>query len=814
MSEIPPLPSHNTNLDDAAPKETTSSDPSGAIYSMYITRVQKFEDEKNVENWKGGADGILVFVRFCPVILFVFLQVLPLTFQTGLFSSTVATFIALSYPNLQQDPNVITQSLLAQISQQLSNANTNGTILVASPSVQSPFSPSTSVVFINTVWFLSLMLSLTCALMATLLQQWARRYLQIVQRKYAPLHHTRIHEYFSRGARRFGIFGFVSALSLLLLISVFLFFAGLVVFAFRGNHVVAYFTVAIVGFLTLSYIALTLMSLIFHDCPYQTPLTSVLWFLTQIIGLSFFSILHHGAKQLHQRWGAVNESSVISLRRRIKIYRKNKSKTFSENIISNLESSTEHISIDANTNLLARTLHWLHEDHELEEFVAGIPGLYESEAFSRVRTDAGGDVQRKQLDIRPVLAVLPGPTNSDTPLPWSIIRLAQRAITSKLSKPIQQKRTQACLRALYYIPGAIRDLLASYAAGKHFCLEILPLLNSSESLEIIEELWDTPNDDVALSVRCAAAAVAAFMITPPRDLLENFVSRLIGDDDAGQEFLAERFRVGDDGDRSATLAYPPRSDSARLQNIVRFLSDITNTLRYMNTQSWNSGKADSIRRERQVLYDTRRTIEFRTGRGTFEQQGDHRASAAFIPAAQQDLITLTLEILARDPVVAAGRPQRRAFRDACHQLGEVVVTQAREQVQSQVLVHPELPVPPESRSILEAWALAQAQAADVIDVVKRALDPILMNLQVQIVEIPMTPTGDVPSFQIPSQTPEPQTGSSALAAMANTKDSSPGPADVGSFLRPQLPPPLMLQTSLSPPAGLATAVGDLGLSPV
>jgi hypothetical protein len=164
--------------------------------------------------------------------------------------------------------------------------------------------------------------------------------------------------------------------------------------------------------------------------------------------------------------------------------------------------------------------------------------------------------------------------------------------------------------------------------------------------------------------------------------------------------------------------------------------------------------------------------------------------------------------------LAAGRPQRKAFRDACHQLGEVVVTQAREQVQSQVLVHPESPVPPESRSILEAWALARAQAADVIDVVKRALDPILMNLQVQIVEIPMTPTGDVPSFQIPSQTPEPQTGSSALAAMANTKDSSPGPADVGSFLRPQLPPPLMLQTSLSPPAGLATAVGDLGLSPV
>ena len=53
--------SPNAGDDTDAPKE---ADPSGAILSMYLTRVQKFEDEKNVENWKGGADGILVFVCF------------------------------------------------------------------------------------------------------------------------------------------------------------------------------------------------------------------------------------------------------------------------------------------------------------------------------------------------------------------------------------------------------------------------------------------------------------------------------------------------------------------------------------------------------------------------------------------------------------------------------------------------------------------------------------------------------------------------------------------------------------------------------
>ena len=269
---------------------------------------------------------------------------LPLIIQTGLFSATVATFIALSYPNLQQDPNVTTQSILTQISQQLAN---NGTIHPVNPSIQSSYSPPTSVIFINSVWFLSLVLSLTCALLATLLQQWARRYLQIVQRKYAPLHHARIHEYFSMGARKFGIFGFVEVLPLLLHVSVFLFFAGLVVFAFRGNHVIAYFTLGIVGFCTLSYFSLTLLPFFFHDCPYQTALTSILWFCAHLVIPPFFSALCHCAKQLHERLDVVSESSIRSLyKRRRRLYKTKKNP--SENIVSKLESSTEHVSMDTN----------------------------------------------------------------------------------------------------------------------------------------------------------------------------------------------------------------------------------------------------------------------------------------------------------------------------------------------------------------------------------------------------------------------------------------------------------------------------------
>ncbi|KAH9013827.1 hypothetical protein EDB85DRAFT_2098094, partial [Lactarius pseudohatsudake] len=236
--------------DNITPEKATYSDSSGAIFSIYIAHANKLDDD-NVENWKGVADRILIF--------------------NGLFSATVAIFIAISYPNLQQDPNIITQSLLAQISQQLPNATVNNASGLLNTSISSSFTPPGSVVFINSVWSLSLVLSLISALLATSLQQWSRRYLHAVRQNHPPHVLAHIREYFARGARKFHIFGLVEALPFLLLVSVHLFFAGLVAFSFRANRTVAYFTTAPVGFCTLSYISLTLMPLIYHDCPYYTP---------------------------------------------------------------------------------------------------------------------------------------------------------------------------------------------------------------------------------------------------------------------------------------------------------------------------------------------------------------------------------------------------------------------------------------------------------------------------------------------------------------------------------------------------------------
>ena len=342
----------------------------------------------------------------------------------------------------------------------------------------------------------------------------------------------------------------------------------------------------------------------------------------------------------------------------------NKKMSFSQGMISTVEGSAKRLSPDIYRAALCRTLYLIDEDHELEEFVAGIPGLSESEALRKFDPLAPHNAGRV------VLAALPGPTTFHEQLPWSIVQLSQRAITGGLSEFVQQRRTQACLKALYYIPGAIRDVLAPYAAGTYYCLELLPLLNSTESLSLVEELWDTANDDVALSVRCVTAVITAFIITPPVSVLEKFLPtgvRFIGRETPGSDFLSRRLHLNDNREDN---------DSARLQNVVHFLKDIKAALSSMDAVSWMRPDTrevllDKVRAERKVLHESRNSAEYRSG--IFKAHGN-RTSSAFVPAVQHDLLAVTLEIVTRDSVTGAAQVERDAFRETYSELKTSVET--------------------------------------------------------------------------------------------------------------------------------------------
>ncbi|KAH9170378.1 hypothetical protein EDB89DRAFT_2098028, partial [Lactarius sanguifluus] len=196
-------------------------DPSDGLWSMYLTEAEK-QDKDVTESWKGDTEGILVF--------------------TGLFSATVAAFIIESYKLLSPNPSETTNALLTQISGQLVNIS-NGTPLpgIVAESGQ-PFKPTASAVRVNVLWFLSLVLSLTCALSATLMQQWARRYQELAQHHGAPHRRARMRAYVFDGISKFGMARAVATMPTILHISVFLFFAGLIDFLFPIDKNVSYFT--------------------------------------------------------------------------------------------------------------------------------------------------------------------------------------------------------------------------------------------------------------------------------------------------------------------------------------------------------------------------------------------------------------------------------------------------------------------------------------------------------------------------------------------------------------------------------------------
>ncbi|KAH9017481.1 hypothetical protein EDB83DRAFT_186726 [Lactarius deliciosus] len=109
-------------------------DGSGPIFSMYLEMATE-EDKKMAEAWKADADGILIF--------------------TGLFSAAVASLISVSIQDIRPNPQDTSNFYLANIYQTVSNPNQSSTLPTSPP----PFSPPNYAIWVNSLWFMSLVIS-------------------------------------------------------------------------------------------------------------------------------------------------------------------------------------------------------------------------------------------------------------------------------------------------------------------------------------------------------------------------------------------------------------------------------------------------------------------------------------------------------------------------------------------------------------------------------------------------------------------------------------------------------------------------------
>jgi hypothetical protein len=282
--------------------------------------------------------------------------------KTGLFAATVAAFIIESYKLLSPDSGATTVFLLQQISHQLSSFSTSGTTPTPPQPTNndSSFHPTPSAIRINILWFLSLTLSLICALAATLMQQWARRYLQQAQAQTTLYKRARTREYLFEGVQAFRLSQAVEAVPALLHIAVFLFFAGLVDFLFSIDSTVGRVILGVICFFGGIYVLLTFLPNLRPNCPYRTPFSrdTLKWFLVvptvpALLGVYCLRCLLRS--EMFERVGM-------------------RSLLFVQSLLWTMSDAMRSLQEDIDRRALQWAVAAIDDDDDIETFLEGIPG--------------------------------------------------------------------------------------------------------------------------------------------------------------------------------------------------------------------------------------------------------------------------------------------------------------------------------------------------------------------------------------------------------------------------------------------------------
>jgi Family of unknown function (DUF6535) len=183
-------------------------------------------------------------------------------------------------PELKPNPQDTSAFYLENIykNQLLSDSNVSRPSIAITPVTPPTFSPPKYIVWVNSLLFLSLTISLTCAMLVTMLQQWARRYLWITQRLHCSPHDgARMRAFFAHGVESLRFSSVAEAIPSLIHISLFLFFAGILTYLFNINHTAFGAVVWWIAASAVSYVVITIMPILRADSPYYSPLSSLVF---------------------------------------------------------------------------------------------------------------------------------------------------------------------------------------------------------------------------------------------------------------------------------------------------------------------------------------------------------------------------------------------------------------------------------------------------------------------------------------------------------------------------------------------------------
>ena len=223
-------------------------------------------------------------------------------------------------------------------------------------------------------------MSLSCALLATSLHQWARRYIRLTQpARRTPEKRARMRAFYADGVDKMHVPWAVEGLPTLLHLSLFLFFGGLAIFLFNVDEEVFTCVACWIGLFLILYGLITLLPLIRHESPYYTPLSKPAWYLFASIAYVTFTVLEFIANK-------VCTSRIWHLCYELK-------DRYRDWISHGMEKTAEDTAEEQTSEIDLRILDWtffdslLGDDDSLEKFFQSIPGLFDSPRLKVVKYD-------------------------------------------------------------------------------------------------------------------------------------------------------------------------------------------------------------------------------------------------------------------------------------------------------------------------------------------------------------------------------------------------------------------------------------------
>ncbi|KAI0758815.1 hypothetical protein C8Q74DRAFT_1158342, partial [Fomes fomentarius] len=207
-----------------------------------------------VKRWKEEIDTLLVY--------------------GGLFSAVLTALIVESYKLLSPSPPDPVLAALHQISIQLNSFSVNPSFVNSThPIVSQALPPAPPAprwaVWLNTLWFSSLIFSLSAASVGIMVKQWLNEYSTGLFGD--SRHFARLRQHRLRNLEKWHVAEIVAVLPVLLQIALVLFFGGLLILLWGLNSDVAAVASALVGLLFVFTIGSSIIPIFRADCCFLSP---------------------------------------------------------------------------------------------------------------------------------------------------------------------------------------------------------------------------------------------------------------------------------------------------------------------------------------------------------------------------------------------------------------------------------------------------------------------------------------------------------------------------------------------------------------